>query len=158
MTSPCVTRRARRRWPSQRPCLEAATNLAAASCMNESTRSTNENVSYLPTCLLPDNHDIPCHHAPVPPLLTAELLCGYDTTTSVRLHAASRSLPPWGHSEELLWRPARASLRFCGRRFDLIAFSLALRRDINPVVNESCTRGSRLNAESSLRVTGQASG
>jgi len=101
--------------------------------MKVPTRSANENVSYLPTCLLPDNYDIPCHHAPVPPLLTAELLRGYDTTTSVRLRAASRSLPPWGHSDELLWRPARASLRFCGRRFDLIAFQLGFAARHQPV-------------------------
>jgi hypothetical protein len=70
--------------------------------MNVPTRSASENVSYLPICLLPDNYDIPCHHAPVPPLPTAELLRGYDTTTSGRLRAASRSLHPGGHSDELL--------------------------------------------------------
>jgi len=43
---------------------------------------------YLPTRLLPENYDIPCLYAPVPPTLAADLLRCYDTAASVSLRAA----------------------------------------------------------------------
>ena len=43
---------------------------------------------YLPTRLLPENHDIPCRYAPVPPPVAGDLISSYDTAACVSLRAA----------------------------------------------------------------------